>query len=124
VLRDSKKVSISIFHNPRCSKSRQSLEILEKNGINTEVILYLQCPPSSSELKKILSKLKMSPCEILRKGESRFKELAISLENISEEELITLMVENPILIERPIIFDENRAVIGRPPENTLNLIDF
>ena len=66
----------------------------------------------------------MKPCEILRKGESRFKELAISLENISEEELIILMVENPILIERPIIFDENRAVIGRPPENTLNLIDF
>ncbi len=66
----------------------------------------------------------MRPCEILRKGESRFKELAISLENISEEELIILMVENPILIERPIIFDENRAVIGRPPENTLNLIDF
>jgi len=65
----------------------------------------------------------MSPLDIVRKGESRFKELAISLESISEEELITLMVENPILIERPIIFDENRAVIGRPPENTLKLID-
>ena len=87
------------------------------------MILYLQYPPSASELKKILSKLKMSPLDIVRKGESRFKELAISLESISEEELITLMVKNPILIERPIIFDENRAVIGRPPENTLNLID-
>jgi len=116
-------VSISIFHNPRCSKSRQSLDILEKNGINTKVILYLQSPPSASELKKILNKLKMSPLDIVRQGESRFKELAISLESISEEELITLMVENPILIERPIIFDEKRAVIGRPPENTLNLID-
>ena len=65
----------------------------------------------------------MKPYEILRKGESRFKELAISLENISDEELVRLMVENPILIERPIIFDNHRAVIGRPPENTLNLID-
>ena len=113
---------VTILHNPRCSKSRQSLELLTNNGVDAQVILYLQDPPTSSEIKNILKKLNLSPSEILRKGETRFKELAISLENIDDDQLITLMVENPILIERPIIFNETKAVIGRPPENTLDII--
>ena len=113
---------VTILHNPRCSKSRQSLELLTNNGVNAQVILYLQDPPTSSEIKNILKKLNLSPSEILRRGETRFKELAISLEDIDDDQLITLMVENPILIERPIIFNETKAVIGRPPENTLDII--
>ncbi len=113
---------VTILHNPRCSKSRQSLELLTNNGVDAQVILYLQDPPTSSEIKNILKKLNLSPSEILRKGETRFKELAISLEDIDDDQLITLMAENPILIERPIIFNETKAVIGRPPENTLDII--
>ena len=113
---------VTILHNPRCSKSRQSLELLTNNGVDAQVILYLQDPPTSSEIKNILKKLNLSPSEILRKGETRFKELAISLEDIDDDQLITLMVENPVLIERPIIFNETKAVIGRPPENTLDII--
>tara|TARA_Y100000758_G_C15875855_1_gene358434 strand:+ start:340 stop:687 length:348 start_codon:yes stop_codon:yes gene_type:complete len=113
---------VTILHNPRCSKSRQSLELLTNNGVDAQVILYLQDPPTSSEIKNILKKLNLSPSEILRRGETRFKELAISLEDIDDDQLITLMVENPILIERPIIFNETKAVIGRPPENTLEII--
>ena len=113
---------VTILHNPRCSKSRQSLELLTNNGVDAQVILYLQDPPTSSEIKNILKKLKLSPSEILRRGETRFKELAISLEDIDDNQLIKLMVENPILIERPIIFNETKAVIGRPPENTLDII--
>ena len=113
---------VTILHNPRCSKSRQSLELLTNNGVDAQVILYLQDPPTSSEIKNILKKLNLSPSEILRKGETRFKKLAISLEDIDDDQLITLMVENPILIERPIIFNETKAVIGRPPENTLDII--
>ena len=113
---------VTILHNPRCSKSRQSLELLTNNGVDAQVILYLQDPPRSSEIKNILKKLNLSPSEILRRGETRFKELAISLEDIDDDQLITLMVENPILIERPIIFNETKAVIGRPPENTLDII--
>ncbi|MDC0188726.1 arsenate reductase (glutaredoxin) [Gammaproteobacteria bacterium] len=113
---------VTILHNPRCSKSRQSLELLTNNGVDAQVILYLQDPPTSSEIKNILKKLNLSPSEILRRGETRFKELAISLEDIDDDQLITLMAENPILIERPIIFNETKAVIGRPPENTLDII--
>ena len=113
---------VTILHNPRCSKSRQSLELLTNNGVDAQVILYLQDPPTSSEIKNILKKLNLSPSEILRRGETRFKELAISLEDIDDDQLITLMAENPILIERPIIFNETKAVIGRPPENTLDMI--
>ena len=113
---------VTILHNPRCSKSRQSLELLTNNGVDAQVILYLQAPPTSSEIKNILKKLNLSPSEILRRGETRFKELSISLEDIDDDQLITLMVENPILIERPIIFNETKAVIGSPPENTLDII--
>ena len=113
---------VTILHNPRCSKSRQSLELLTNNGVDAQVILYLQDPPTSSEIKNILKKLNLSPSEILRRGETRFKELAVSLEDIDDDQLITLMAENPILIERPIIFNETKAVIGRPPENTLDMI--
>ena len=114
--------ALSIFHNPRCSKSRKALEIIEINDVEVKVILYLQDPPSVSELKLLLEKLGMKASEMIRKGESVIKELDIDLSNISNDDLISIMVEHPILIERPIVFNESSAIIGRPPENVQELL--
>lgn len=114
--------ALSIFHNPRCSKSRKTLEIIEINNVEAKVILYLQDPPSVSELSSLLEKLDMKASEMVRKGESVIKELDIDLSNISNDDLISIMVEHPILIERPIVFNESSVIIGRPPENVQELL--
>ena len=114
--------ALSIFHNPRCSKSRKTLEIIEINDVEVKVILYLQDPPSVSELNSLLEKLGMKPSDLVRKGESIIKELGIDLSNIPNDDLISIMVEHPILIERPIVFNESSAIIGRPPENVEELL--
>jgi arsenate reductase len=113
---------LSIFHNPRCSKSRETLEIIEINDVEVQVILYLQDPPSVSELNSLLEKLGMKASELVRKGESIIKELDIDLSSISNDDLISIMAEHPILIERPIVFNESSAIIGRPPENVQELL--
>ena len=113
---------LSIFHNPRCSKSRKTLEIIEINDVEVQVILYLQDPPSVSELNSLLEKLGMKASELVRKGESIIKELDIDLSSISNDDLISIMAEYPILIERPIVFNESSAIIGRPPENVEELL--
>ncbi len=114
--------ALSIFHNPRCSKSRKTLEIIEINDVEVQVILYLQDPPSVSELNSLLEKLGMKASELVRKGESIIKELDIDLSSISNDDLISIMAEHPILIERPIVFNESLAIIGRPPENVEELL--
>ena len=114
--------ALSIFHNPRCSKSRKTLEIIEINDVEVQVILYLQDPPSVSELNSLLEKLGMKASELVRKGESIIKELDINLSSISNDDLISIMAEHPILIERPIVFNESLAIIGRPPENVEELL--
>jgi len=114
--------ALSIFHNPRCSKSRKTLEIIEINDVEVQVILYLQDPPSVSELNSLLEKLGMKASELVRKRESIIKELDIDLSSISNDDLISIMAEHPILIERPIVFDESSAIIGRPPENVEELL--
>ena len=114
--------ALSIFHNPRCSKSRKTLEIIEINDAEVQVILYLQDPPSVSELNSLLEKLGMKASELVRKGESIIKELDIDLSSISNDDLISIMAEHPILIERPIVFNESSAIIGRPPENVEELL--
>ena len=98
--------ALSIFHNPRCSKSRKTLEIIEINDVEVQVILYLQDPPSVSELNSLLEKLGMKASELVRKRESIIKELDIDLSSISNDDLISIMAEHPILIERPIVFNE------------------
>ena len=113
---------LSIFHNPRCSKSRKTLEIIEINDVEVQVILYLQDPPSVSELNSLLEKLGMKASELVRKGETIIKELNIDLSSISNDDLISIMAEHPILIERPIVFNESSAIIGRPPENVEELL--
>ena len=114
--------ALSIFHNPRCSKSRKTLEIIEINDVEVQVILYLQDPPSVSELNSLLEKLGMKASELVRKRESTIKELDIDLSSISNDDLISIMAEHPILIERPIVFNESLAIIGRPPENVEELL--
>ncbi|MFT4644051.1 MAG: arsenate reductase [Planctomycetota bacterium] len=107
---------LKILHNPRCSKSRQTLGILQDKGIEVQIIEYLKENPTKEELQDILSKLDKKPQEIIRKGEAIFKENFKGKE-FSDKEWLTILVENPKLIERPIVFDEKKAVIGRPPES-------
>ena len=111
-----------IYHNPRCSKSRQTLEILNEKDVDTEIVLYLENPPSPEEVASILQKLGLSSRDIIRKGEEEYKLLNIKDQSLTENELISFMSENPKLIERPIVVKDDKAIIGRPPENVLSLL--
>lgn len=113
---------ITIYHNPRCSKSRQTLKLLEEQGIEPEVVLYLENPPSKAELKGVLKKLGIAPRDLLRKGEDAYKENNLSDPGLSDAALIDAMITHPKLIERPIVIKGDKAVLGRPPENVLNLV--
>ena len=115
-------MSFTIFHNPRCSKSRNTLNLLKENGIEPDIRLYLIDPPSSVELQDIIDKLNIHPKDLLRKGESVFKELNLNQQEDRTDVIIQIMSENPILIERPIVIRGEKAIIGRPPENVLSLI--
>lgn len=108
---------IRIYHNPRCSKSRQTLALIEEAGITPEIILYLETPPSASDLKTLLKKLGISARELLRKGEDAYKENNLADKSLSDAQLIEAMANFPKLIERPIVVKGTRAVLGRPPEN-------
>ncbi len=113
--------NITIWHNPRCSKSRQALALLDDNGCEKEIIKYLEQTPNKSEIKKVLAMLGISPRELMRTKEDIYKELDLKNEN-NEEKLIEAMAENPKLIERPIIIKGNKAIIARPPEKALELL--
>lgn len=112
----------TLYHNPRCSKSREALALLRENGIEPTIHLYLENPPSIKELKAILTKLQITPRELLRKSEEDYKVLALGNPNLSDNDIITAMTNHPKLIERPIAITEDKAVIGRPPEKVLSLI--
>ena len=112
-------MTIKIFHNPRCSKSRQTLTILEDNGIDVDIIEYLKESPNKETLLQIINLLDIKPRDLIRKGETVYKEKLLNKENLTDDDLVQFMVDNPILIERPIVYDDNRAIIGRPPENVL-----
>ncbi|WP_044200491.1 arsenate reductase (glutaredoxin) [Flammeovirga sp. OC4] len=111
---------IKIWHNPRCSKSRESLNLLKENGDEVEVREYLKDTPSKAEIEEILSMLNISPLALIRKGEAIYKENFKGKE-LTDEEYINAMVEYPKLIERPIVIKDNKAVIGRPPSLVLDL---
>jgi len=115
-------MGLKIFHNPRCSKSRQTLAILSENGIDVDIIEYLKDVPSKEALRQIINILDIKPRDLLRKGEAVYKENDLRREDLTEDDLIQFMVDNPILIERPIVYDDKRAIIGRPPDNVLKLI--
>jgi len=113
---------IRIFHNPRCSKSRQALELLTGHGIEPEIIRYLETPPTEQELSDILDALGRQPRELMRTGETEYKELGLDNPDLSREQLIAAMVATPKLIERPIVLANGKAAVGRPPENILTII--
>jgi len=112
---------MKIYHNPRCSKSRQTLALLKENAIDPEVILYLDKAPTTQELLDLLNKLQLSPIQLVRKGEAIWKE-KFKGKDLSDDDIIKAMILNPKLIERPIVVKGNKAVLGRPPENILQLI--
>jgi len=113
--------AMKIYHNPRCSKSRQTLALLQENGVVPEVVLYLENIPTANELKDLLRKLDITPMQLIRKGEKDWKENFKGKE-LSDEQLITAMIAYPKLIERPIVVKDTKAVLGRPPENALELL--
>nr|WP_174826672.1 arsenate reductase (glutaredoxin) [Ruegeria arenilitoris] len=112
---------IAYWHNPRCSKSRTGLALLEENGAQVEVRKYLEDAPSADEIRAVLGRLGINAIDLMRTGEKRFKELGLT-KNTPADDLITAMTENPILIERPLAISGDKAAIGRPPENLLALL--
>ena len=113
---------IQIYHNPRCSKSRQTLALLTEQGIQPEVVEYLKTPPTEQTLRIILEQLNMTARDLLRTGEAVYKELKLSDKSISDQELISAMCKYPKLIERPIVIHDGKAKIGRPPEAVLEIL--
>lgn len=113
---------IQIFHNPRCSKSRQTLELLKEQGVEPEVVRYLETPPTEQELSDILDALDRQPRELMRTKEPEYKELELDNPALSRAHLIAAMVANPKLIERPIVRAKGKAAVGRPPESVLEIL--
>jgi arsenate reductase len=113
----------TIFHNPRCSKSRAAVELLESRGIDFDVVKYLQLPPSEKELERIVELLGIDPEQLVRKGEKLFKELGLGHQELSDKQWIATLSANPELIERPIVVHDGRAAIGRPIEKIVEILD-
>ena len=112
---------MKIYHNPRCRKSRETLELVRNAGVEPEIVEYLKNPLSESEIQFILSSLKISALELVRKNDSLYKE-KFKNETISEKEWVKILSQNPILMERPIVVKESSVIIGRPPENVLKML--
>ena len=113
---------VRIYHNPRCSKSRATLQLLRDQGLDPQVIEYLETPPDAETLRKLLKKLDLSARELLRKGEQEYRDLGLSDESIDDEHIIQATVSHPRLMERPIVESERGARIGRPPESVLEVL--
>lgn len=114
--------NVTIFHNPRCSKSRQTLALLEENGVEPTIIKYLETPPSAEQLRTVLSSLGINARDLLRTKEAEYAEAGLDNMDLSEDDVIDKMVEFPKLIERPIVIKGDAARIGRPPESVLEII--
>ncbi len=113
---------MKIYHNPRCSKSRATLALLEQSGQNFEIVEYLLHPPTEIQLQQIIQWLGLPAGQLVRTGEKRFVELGIDLSALTEDETIALLADNPILLQRPIVVSQQRVIIGRPPENVNELL--
>ena len=115
-------MTVTIYHNPKCSKSRQTLELLREKGVEAKVVEYLKTPPSVAELRAILRKLGLAPRELMRRKEAAYKENGLDDQSLGEDRLIQAMVANPSLIERPIVLAGGTAALGRPPEKVLEIL--
>lgn len=112
----------TLFHNPRCSKSREALTLLRERGVEPEIVEYLKNPPTAAELEAILDKLGLEPRELMRSKEAEYRELGLDDPGLSRHELVRAMVEHPKLIERPILVSAGKAAIGRPPVRVLEVL--
>ncbi len=117
-----KTSNVKIFHNPRCSKSRQTLALIQEQGIEPEIINYLETPPSIDELTTVLSLLNLEPQALMRKRETEYKESGLDNLSLSNDEQVKLMIKFPKVIERPIVLANGKATIGRPPESVLEIL--
>lgn len=115
-------MNVQILHNPRCSKSRATLQLLRENGVEPAIILYQETPPDADLLTSILTKLNMKPRELMRKSQKEYLEMGLDNLQLSDEQLIAAMLKAPILIERPIVLANGKACIGRPPESVLKIL--
>ncbi len=115
-------MGITIYHNPRCTKSRATLKLIEDRGLKPRVIEYLESPPGRAELEKILKRLRLEPRELMRRKEPEYRELGLDNPALSRAQLIAAMVKHPKLIERPIVLANRKAALGRPPENVLKIL--
>ncbi|HEY5603590.1 MAG TPA: arsenate reductase (glutaredoxin) [Gammaproteobacteria bacterium] len=115
-------MAVTIYHNPRCSKSRQTLQLLKDNKVKPVVVDYLETPPSKAELKRILKMLNMKPRALLRRNESEYKALGLDDSAVTDEQIIDAILAHPRLMERPIVVTGNQAALGRPPENVLEIL--
>src|SRR3954454_559062 len=113
-------MAVTIYHNPRCTKSRETLALLEKKGVTPKVVEYLKTPPDAATLKTLLKQLGLAPRQLLRKKEAA--EAGLDDPTLSDDQLIAGMVENPITIERPIVVNGSKAALGRPPESVLKIL--
>ncbi|KFZ38459.1 arsenate reductase [Shewanella mangrovi] len=114
--------NVTLFHNPRCSKSRQALALLEENGVTVTVVEYLKQPPSEAQVQWLLERLQCSARELMRTKEAEYKEQGLDDVQLTEAQLIAAMVATPKLIERPIAINGDKVVVGRPPENVLDIL--
>lgn len=112
----------TIYHNPRCSKSRQTLALLREHGVEPTVVEYLKTPPSREELDRLLNLLDMAPRDLMRRKEAEYKDLGLADEALTRDQLLRAMHEHPRLIERPIVVHGERAALGRPPEQVLEIL--
>jgi arsenate reductase len=115
-------MAVTIYHNPRCSKSRQTLDLLKQQGNEPDIIEYLKTPPTKSELKRLLKMLGLTARQLLRTKEPAYKELGLDDLSLKEDEIIDAMIKTPKLMERPIVVANNKAAIGRPPEQVLEIL--
>jgi len=113
---------LTIYHNPRCSKSRQALALIEETGAKPTVVKYLETPPDAATLDRLLIQLGLEPQALMRTGEDRYAELGLKAKQLTRQQAIQVLVENPILIERPIVVKGDRAVVARPPERVQELL--
>ncbi|HJR11859.1 MAG TPA: arsenate reductase (glutaredoxin) [Rhodanobacteraceae bacterium] len=114
--------TITIWHNPRCSKSRGTLDLLQERGIEPAIVDYQKNPPTAAEIERALKLLGREPRDLMRKGEAVYAELALDNPSLTRRQLVDAMAKHPILIERPIVFANGRAAVGRPPENVLSIL--
>lgn len=115
-------MTVKIYHNPRCTKSRQTLQLLKDRGIDPDIVEYLKTPPTTAELTDILAMLQLGPRQLMRKQEDAYKANGLDDQTLSDAQLIKSMCEHPILIERPIVVNGEKAALGRPPENVISIL--